>query len=360
MSEVDDLDPTEATEALVAYLGATLGANVIVGPASSDRSFDAYAVAAPLDVLLISPSATSPLLTEVDGVTNDDQDPGLFWRTVPPDGLQGKVVAWDIEGRGVTDVAIVHEESSYASALADVIEAELSIAPVRFAFDNPTLRGEAIVDAGNAGVQEVVFLTAEADDLIAFFEAAAISEDYTGADPIEIFLADAGADPFVLQSAPTAIETLMGQIRGTRPQVPSGDVFETFQAAYVGAYGEDPGDAVFAPYTYDAAWLAIYGHAWSLYQEGEISGTGVARGLRQVSSAAEVSKIRPGSWEVVSEAFQQGVSVDVEGASGELDFDPTTGETSGPIEVWITDGTGFAPVRVCQPDGSCEDVIPTF
>lgn len=367
-SSIDDLDSTAATEELTRWFAESLGAAAVVGPASSDRSLEAYAVAANLDLLLVSPSATSPLLTEVDGTSHTDDAPGLFWRTVPPDDLQGRVMAWDLQGRGVTDVAIVHEDSSYASALADVFAEQfaglVSGARIeRFSFDNDTRRSEAIVDAGNAAVQEVIFLSSEAEDHVAFFEAAAISQDYLDPDhdpgnPLEIFLADAGADPFILAEAPTAVEVLSSQVRGTRPQVPSGDVFETFQAAYVGEYGEDPRDAVFAPYSYDAAWLALYGHAWATFQEDGLGGLNVARGLRKLSADVEELKVRPGSWVDVVDAFASGTEVNLDGASGKLDFDPSSGETSGPIEVWVIDQdlTGIVAVELCQPDGTCDPV----
>lgn len=355
-TEFDDSSPQEAALDLTAYLVDVLGAQAIVGPATSDRSFDAYAVASEAGAVVMSPSATSPELTSVDGDVHSDEAPGLFWRTVPPDDLQGVVMALDITNRGVTNVGVVHEESSYASALADVFEAEYGGTVTRFSFDNPTTRSEAITDVGNAGVEEVVFLSSEATDHVAFFEAAAVSADFNDVDPIEIFLADAGSDPFILANTADVADVLYDRVRGTRPKIPDGEVFEQFQAAYASVFGEDPSDAVFAPYTYDAGWLVVYGHAWSHFQEGEISGLGIARGLRKISDPAGGElPVRPGSWDIVLEKFEAGVSVDLEGASGPLDFDPITGETAVAIEVYVINqaGTGFEPVTVCEVDGTC-------
>ncbi len=355
-SAIDDLDPTEATVEIMTYFTEALGAFAVVGPSSSDRSIDAFGVAEPADALLISPSATSPALTTIDGPVHTDQDPGLFWRTAPPDDLQAATMVWDVESRWVTNVAVVAQQSSYATALADAFDAGFTGTSVRFAFDNPTTLGEAITDAGNAGVQEVVFLSSEVVDIVSFFEAVAVSADFNGANPVEIFLADAGADPFLLENTAELDAVVYDRVRGTRPKVPEGDVFEQFQAAFASVFGEDPAEAVYAPYTYDAAWLAIYGHAWSLYQEGGVSGLGIARGLRHVSDPiGGILPVRPGSWEVVVDKFEAGTSLDLEGASGPLDFDPVTGETSAAIEVWVIDaaGTGFEAVVVCDPDGTC-------
>lgn len=355
-SEIDDLDPTAATVELMTYFTEVLGASAVVGPSSSDRSIDAYSVAEPNDAVVISPSATSPTLTTIDGDIHTDEAPGLFWRTAPPDDLQAATMVWDVESRGVTNVAVVAQESSYATALADAFTTGFSGTAVRFSFDNPTTLGEAITDAGNAGVQEVVFLSSEVVDIVSFFEAVAVSSDFNGADPVEVFLADAGADPFLLANTAELDGVVYDRVRGTRPKVPEGDVFEQFQTAFASRFGDDPADAVYAAYTYDAAWLAIYGHAWSTYQEGGVSGLGIARGLRRVSDPiGGILPVRPGSWEVVVEKFQAGTSLDLDGASGPLDFDPVTGETSAAIEVWVIDaaGTGFEAVTVCDPDGTC-------
>jgi len=224
---------------------------------------------------------------------------------------------------------------------------------------------QAITDAGNAGVQEVVFLSSDVNDIIEFLNAAAIGPDFNGPDPVEIFLADAGADPYLLQNTQDLAGVLYHRVRGTRPKVPDGDVFEQFQTAYSGKWGEDPSDAVFAPYTYDAAWLVLYGHAWSLFQEGAIGGTGIARGMRQVSAVgADVVPVRASSWEDVVASFRDGTAVDLEGASGALQFDPITGETLTPIEVWVIDqaGEGFEPVASCEALESgleCTDLTAT-
>ena len=224
--ELDDLTPAEAASELVEYFTSTLGASAVVGPSTSDRVLNAFPVADSVGALLISPSATSPELTDLDGTDHDDAAPGLFWRTVPPDDLQGRAMAWDLEARGVTNVAVVNQNGSYASSLANVFEESYVGAISRFEFSNATTLSEAITDAGNAGVQEVVFLTPDVQDIVAFFGAAAVSADFNGPDPIEIFLADAGADPFLLENTSELSASLYDRVRGTRPTVPAGDVFE--------------------------------------------------------------------------------------------------------------------------------------
>jgi ABC-type branched-subunit amino acid transport system substrate-binding protein len=72
-----------------------------VGATSSPETQAAYTVASAAGSLLISPSSTSPALTTLDGLTCSDNEPGLLWRTVPPDELQGQVIAQDLAARGI-------------------------------------------------------------------------------------------------------------------------------------------------------------------------------------------------------------------------------------------------------------------
>jgi hypothetical protein len=70
-----------------------------------------------------------------------------------------------------------------------------------------------------------------------------------------------------------------------------------------------------------------------MVQERVTTGPGVARGLRKVSAGA-VTPIIPSSWLGVVTAFRAGNSVNVSGASGEIDFDPLTKNVTAPIEIW--------------------------
>ena len=147
---------------------------------------------------------------------------------------------------------------------------------------------------------------------------------------------------------------MFDQVRGSRPTTIPGIVYDAFAASYAGAFGgQDPSEAGFTAYAYDAAWLLLYGSAWSGYQEGEITGTGIGRGLRQLSSGEDVD-IKPSTWISVRANFEAGVSINVIGASGELDYDSTTGETTSPIEVWGVQSNGsggyeFTTEDIIQP-----------
>jgi len=93
-----DIDKMTSEEAVVAganYLADKYGITAIVGPGTSSLAQAAFTELQKPDyatsTLLVSPSATSPSLTNID--VRDGDKPGLFWRTAPPDSLLGEVLA---------------------------------------------------------------------------------------------------------------------------------------------------------------------------------------------------------------------------------------------------------------------------
>lgn len=340
-ADFDDLSQEEANELVVRWLSEDIGVTGFVGPATSSRTEAAYLVGEPYGTLLISPSATSPALTALDGEVSTDQRPGLLWRTAPPDDLQGAAIArYMLETLNAQKVAVIHEVGPYGEGLADAFFENFTGSVTRSTFSNNSERDEAIASIGDA--DEVLFIAAEKSDLIAFFYAASQIAAFNDAkDPAGIFLAD-GAYYIDVFDSVADVSYLFEQVRGSRPTSVPGVVYDGFAAAYAAAFeGQNPGDAGYTAYAFDAMWLMLYGSAWSLYQEGEISGLGTSRGLRQISSGTMLD-IKPSTWSLAREQFQSGRSIDVTGASGMLDYDPNTGETSAPIEIWrvASDGSG--------------------
>ena len=107
--EGDGVGRGDATAALGAYL-EELGVVAIVGPpSSSDVQRIVPATSAPL---LISPSATSNALTDLDPVPASDMMPGRFWRTAAPDTQQGIRIAEDLIARAVPSLALGHADDA--------------------------------------------------------------------------------------------------------------------------------------------------------------------------------------------------------------------------------------------------------
>jgi branched-chain amino acid transport system substrate-binding protein len=67
-------------------------------------------------VVMISPSATSPALTEIE-------DDGYFFRTAPSDARQGQIIADILDRRGIASAALTYTNNDYGKGLADAIQA---------------------------------------------------------------------------------------------------------------------------------------------------------------------------------------------------------------------------------------------
>lgn len=346
---LDELSHEDASVAGATWLADELGVPAIVGPAASADTEAVYnAVGEAFGTLVISPSATSPSLTPLDTLVSTDEDPGLLWRTAPPDSLQGLAIADDMANRTVPPlrVAVIYQVGAYGEGLeatfTDAFEAGGGESDP-FPFESAIGPTDALADVAAAGVDEVLFVSSDAGDIVAFLLGAKTTLAGT-----PIFLTDAARNADVLEGA-AAAEELFPQIRGTGPANPDGPIFDSFAASYAAEYaGDDVRDLSYTAQAFDAAWLVVYGHAWSLAQDGGVSGVGIARGLRNVSSGTEV-EIRPTSWNQVKGSFGNGDPVDVTGASGKLDFDPTTGETSAVIEVWTIQDGAFVAVDTFDP-----------
>ena len=216
-----------------------------------------------------------------------------------------------------------------------------------------------MTSASDRGYDEVVFISGEITHIIAFLESAGALAAY---DDRPLFLTDGARDLTLLQEVSNG-RHLLDQVRGTAPATPSGPNYKTFAGAYSAAYSGEATDSVFTSYTYDATWLGLYGSAWAWYQgaaaeagaeglapERAVVGPDVARGLRRVSSGDEIV-IRSTGWPDVLSRFDAGQSVDVEGASGHLDFDPDTEETTAAIDIWVVNATqdGFETQYTVEP-----------
>jgi len=331
--DVDDLDGETATSTIAEYLARDVGVAGSVGPTSSGESERAYAAASPHDSLLISASATSPALTTMDGATCSDDTPGLFWRTAPSDELQGQVMADYLSEQGRSPVAVIYEEGAYGQGLATAFSASFSGEVQLQPYATSSAIPSYVVDLVDT-TPEIIFISSVHDDIVAFLNAMADLLADGGRVTDGLFLAD-GAYYTTILDAVEDPDAVLPLVRGTRPTADQDSLaYETFAAAFGAAFpGSDAREASFAANAYDAAWMLLYGVAWASYQEDRIGGENVARGLRQLSSGDSID-IRYTNWNPVRAAFEAGDSVDIRGASGELDYDTTTCETSAPIEIW--------------------------
>ncbi len=337
-SAIDTLSRSEAAVASAKYLANDIGVPAIIGPSASTDTLDVFQALPKDQTLVISPAATSPSLTGIDVATASDADPGLLWRTAPPDTVQGAAIARFLQKQipDVTDVWVIHETGIYGEALTGVflplLQANGGSATVR-QFASPTERDAAVIDAGSSTAQWVLFVSSQTSDSSAFLNAAAA---LSGFDSKMVFLTDAAANTDFLNDTQSA-SSIYPRVRGTKPGLPTGNVYEQFRASFNAAYSEEANAYSFVAHAYDAAWLVFLGSAWA-QKNATLGGLGIARGLRHVVATGSPVPLLPTSWHQLSEALASDESVNLTGASGSLDYDPDTEETTGPIDIWQISG----------------------
>ncbi|RIV38883.1 ABC transporter substrate-binding protein [Micromonospora radicis] len=156
------------------------GVHVIIGAGGSGISAAVLEDVVKAGRVLFSPSNTAASLTEAD-------DKGLYFRTAPPDGLQGRALADVILRDGPHKIAIVARKDSYGTGLQDVVRAELERAgfggdKVRLLDYEPGEGADAPPIDFTAGAKEIKEFGADAVLIIGFAESAAVVRALADAD----------------------------------------------------------------------------------------------------------------------------------------------------------------------------------
>lgn len=344
----DGLDNLTATDAIATVLTGQLGVKGYIGTLTSSSTQQLFNTTEPLGgAFILSPAATSPALTYLDGVEKSNDDPGTLWRTAAPDSLQGRVAAEDMLARDLDYVAVIFQTGPYGEGLSEIFGEYFSAGGGTvdgYPYEDATQLASAIATVKSTTVQEVFMISAVTSDISDFLNAA---QSLGGFEERGIFLPDAAADVDTFTGADA--DDLLDQIRGTRPSVPSGQLYDTFAAAYQSEYNEDPYATVYMPLAYDAGWLMAYSVAWSLAAEGAVTPKGMGGGMRHVSSGAD-SPLLATTWNTVKATFAEGRAVDVRGASGSLDYDPDDEETIAPIDIWVYRDGEIVTIETVEPD----------
>ena len=197
-------------------------------------------VGMPNGVVNISPSATSPALTDIE-------DNGFFFRTAPSDARQGQVLADIAMSRGQSDMAVTYTNDDYGKGLADAFvtayEAAGGTVTVISGHENDKADYSADVAALSAGGSATLAVLGYADTggkgILAASEDTGAFTDYVFADG--------------MMSATTSGAVGDGSW-GTMP-APSADLLASWLA--VAEAGGVAGAEVFAAESYDAMALII-------------------------------------------------------------------------------------------------------
>jgi len=357
----DGLSRNDAVQMLSNHLSNDIGVQAVIGPAGSESSSVAFN--ATDDLLFVSPSATSMTLSTIDGELKSDAEPGRFWRTVASDALQARVLASIVISGEFSNIGLHYENSVYGSDFISLMEDEFAInnlSSTRYPYnigDTNTAKNQAIA-IGESNHSAIVIISSDISDLKKFITYIADKPQFVGKT---LFFADGAADSALLEVAVDLQGTDI-TVYGTRPPLLDGALFNSFEALFrlkaieMGWPNLEAQDDVYSAYTYDATWMALYGFAWSYFQEESSTYQGIARGLRKLSNTeSDIVNMDGSGWATILSKFSQGEEINIRGTSGELDYDLSTEELNSDVEIWSlgTNYDCFFHERTCDSNLDC-------
>lgn len=325
----DDQGGVQAARKLIAD-----GATCISGDYASTATVSvARSVTVPGSVMLISPASTADALSDLE-------DDGLFARTAPPDGLQGKALAdrmeQELNGLQGKTINIGARNDLYGTGFADSLEAELEkrgatvAEKVIYDPEQPSYNSEASqLTSGNPDNFVII-------DFPETFAKLGPALARTGNwSPEQTFITD-GLSSTDLTELLGAEET-EGML-GTAPGAFSGNAPDAFDKLYKEAPG--PARNLFDAPTFDDVILCYLAAVAAGSSEGEeiaaaivdVTGPGGAKyTFEQLPQAIE--------------ALQEGKDIDYEGVSGPIDWDE-----NGDLSRYIYDISEFKGGQLVKVD----------
>lgn len=281
-------------------------------------------VAIPNGVVMVSPSATSPALTDLD-------DNGYVFRTVPSDARQGLVLADILASNDIDTVAVTYTNNDYGNGLADSLVSAFEEQGGTVTLSAPHEDGRGDYSA------EVGALAAAGGDALVVLGYA----DQGGAGIVRGALDTGAFDRFVFGDgmySETLLESFGSELEGSIGTLPwsegeGADAFvEVAEAADL-----DP-DGAFRRESYDAAALI----ALSMQAAGSTDRAAIRDHLIEVANGPG-EEILPGELGRGLEILADGGEIDYVGATNVEMND--AGEAAGTYREYVIKDGAFETVQ---------------
>ncbi|MEC9345174.1 MAG: ABC transporter substrate-binding protein [Pseudomonadota bacterium] len=312
---IDAAAATAAAERLVTSEGVV----GIVGATCSGASTAVLNnVARPNGVVMISPSATSPALSDIE-------DDGYFFRTAPSDARQGAVIADILKAKGITSGALTYTNNDYGKGLADAIRSYFEKAGGKITAVAAHEDGKADYSA------EVATLAAAGGEVL----IVAGYLDQGGKGMIQAALDTGAFSKFILPDGmvgDSLTDNFGKSLDGSIGTNPGTDSPGAAMLAKLSAGGGFKGDDPYVPECYDAAAILLL----AMQSAGSTDPKVYKDHVTKVANAPG-EKIYPGELAKALKILSEGGDIDYVGASAVELIGP--GESAGSFrETVVKDG----------------------
>lgn len=318
------LDSGDATDASVANNSAQTAisgqSSLVVGAASSSVTFNIIDAITDAGIVQISPANTA---VDLSGYSD------FYFRTAPPDGIQGDALGNQIVNDGNQKVAFLVFNDAYGTGLRDVVQGVVESAGGEVTYGGSGDNQE-FPPAQTSFSAEVTAALATAPDavvVLAFDETKAIIPELQaqGWDMSKIYMTDGNTSNY-------GEEFDSGTLAGAKGTIPGNDPDSTFkgrlQGWYEAAEGTELGDYSYAAESYDAVILA----ALAAVKGGATTPDVIQANLAAVSGATDGEECS--TYEDCVALLDEGSEIRYAGPSGIGPFDAQNDPSSAFVGIY--------------------------
>jgi len=293
------------------------GVDAIVGAASSSVTLSVIDKVTNAGLTMVSPANTSVKLTSYP-------DNGLYFRTAPPDTLQGKVLADQALADGKGSICILALQDAYGEGLADVVDQV-------FTESGGTVTDKIIYDPKAASFEAEVgkckATNPEAIVLIGFEESKKILQEMikqgVGPQQVQLYLVDGNLSNSLGEGLP---EGTMNGVKGTTPGAKPSDSFKSELLAVNNSLQ----DFSYAAESYDAVNLI----ALAAIAGKNDSGTAISQNIAKVSGENDEGEAC-NTFQQCAQLLADGKAINYEGQSGPINLDQNGDPSRAAMGVYV-------------------------
>jgi branched-chain amino acid transport system substrate-binding protein len=275
----------------------------------------ANGAAIPGNVVMVSPSATAPAVSEL-------KDNDLVFRDVVPDSEQGTQGAKLLLSKGIKSVALTYVNGDYGKGLADAFTAAYTAAGGKVVASVPHEDGKSDYRPEIGQLE-----SSGADTLVIYgYENAGGGTILDQAVESGTFKQYVGGDGMAGDALVKDHKNIDGMIL-TKAAPAAGPAYDAY-VALAKAANFDP-TSTYAAQSYDAVFLL----ALAVEKNGSADRAGLSKAIRAITTG-KGDIIMPGEWKKAVADIKAGKEISYKGASTDMLFDKN-GDVPGAIE-WFT------------------------
>lgn len=295
------------------------GVSAIVGAASSAVTLNFIDDVVAAEVVQVSPANTA---TALSGYSD------FFFRTAPPDSVQGNALANLILEDGHQNVGVLVFNEDYGTGLRDVIKSTIEGEGGTITYGNPGEEFDPAATNFTAEVEAVMATDPDALVLIAFDQTKQIIPELlsAGLDPATLYMTDGN-------TADYSADFDAGAIEGAQGTIPGAQASDDFAMRLEEAYGEPLDSLAYGPESYDATMLI----ALAAVHAGATDGPSIQASMAAVSGATGGTECT--GFEECAGLLEDGEEINYQAVSGVGPFNEQNDPSAAYVGVYSYDGS---------------------